>query len=162
MAQDEDLITMFQYFKGVWREDGDSLFTRNHMERWRIRGTNYTRENCDWTQKENSSQLGQSAFIPISWGYGGFPNAGLKILSLAWTGCWAALPRLCFCWESLDQTFLEIPSNLVFCDYEWFWSGYCFCDDTSFMEYCLIQWCSVCLQVIIYVDALYNQNCFYL
>ncbi|GAB0179422.1 mitochondrial enolase superfamily member 1 [Grus japonensis] len=28
-----DLITMFQYLKGGYKEDGDSLFTRSHMEK---------------------------------------------------------------------------------------------------------------------------------
>jgi len=28
-----DLITMFQYLKGGWKEDGHSLFTRSHMEK---------------------------------------------------------------------------------------------------------------------------------
>jgi len=30
-----DLITMFQYLKGGYKEDGDSLFTRSHMEKTR-------------------------------------------------------------------------------------------------------------------------------
>ncbi|KAK4820176.1 hypothetical protein QYF61_021448 [Mycteria americana] len=34
-----DLITMFQYLKGGYKEDGDSLFTRSHMEK--IRGNGY-------------------------------------------------------------------------------------------------------------------------
>ena len=28
-----DLITMFQYLKGGYKEDGDSLFTRSHLEK---------------------------------------------------------------------------------------------------------------------------------
>ncbi|KAK4830690.1 hypothetical protein QYF61_012859 [Mycteria americana] len=32
-----DLITMFQYIKGGCKEDGDSLFTRSHMEKMRVR-----------------------------------------------------------------------------------------------------------------------------
>ena len=31
-----DLITVYQYFRGSYTEDGDSLFTQSHMER--IRG----------------------------------------------------------------------------------------------------------------------------
>ncbi|GAB0203846.1 hypothetical protein GRJ2_002850200 [Grus japonensis] len=33
-----DLITMFQYLKGGYKEDGDSLFTRSHMEKIRGNG----------------------------------------------------------------------------------------------------------------------------
>ena len=33
-----DLITVFQDLKGGYREDGDSLFTRNHMEKTRGNG----------------------------------------------------------------------------------------------------------------------------
>ncbi|KAK4829408.1 hypothetical protein QYF61_003889 [Mycteria americana] len=33
-----DLITMFQYLKGGCKEDGDSLFTRSHMEKTRGNG----------------------------------------------------------------------------------------------------------------------------
>ncbi|GAB0179918.1 mitochondrial enolase superfamily member 1 [Grus japonensis] len=33
-----DLITMFQYLKGVYKEDGDSLFRRSHMEKMRGNG----------------------------------------------------------------------------------------------------------------------------
>jgi len=33
-----DLITMFLYLKGDYKEDGDSLFTRSHMEKTRSNG----------------------------------------------------------------------------------------------------------------------------
>ncbi|KAK4816157.1 hypothetical protein QYF61_011539 [Mycteria americana] len=33
-----DIITMFQYLKGGYKEDGDSLFTRSHMEKTRGNG----------------------------------------------------------------------------------------------------------------------------
>ena len=33
-----DLITMFQYLKGGFKEDGDFLFTRSHMEKTRGNG----------------------------------------------------------------------------------------------------------------------------
>jgi len=33
-----DLITMFQYLKGGYKEDGDSLFIRCHMEKRRDNG----------------------------------------------------------------------------------------------------------------------------
>ena len=33
-----DLITMYQYLKGSYKEDGDSLFTRNHVVRTRGNG----------------------------------------------------------------------------------------------------------------------------
>ena len=51
-----DLITMFQYLKGGYKEDGDSLFTRSHMEK--TRGNGYKlhqgRFQLD-TQEENFS-----------------------------------------------------------------------------------------------------------
>jgi len=34
-----DLFAMFQYLKGGYKEDGDSLFTRSHMEK--TRGNEY-------------------------------------------------------------------------------------------------------------------------
>ena len=33
-----DVITMFQYLKGGYKEDEDSLFTRSHMEKMRGNG----------------------------------------------------------------------------------------------------------------------------
>ena len=33
-----DLITVFQCLKGSYKEDGDSLFTRSHMEKTRGNG----------------------------------------------------------------------------------------------------------------------------
>ena len=33
-----DLITVFQYLTGAYKEDGDSLFTRSHMEKTRGNG----------------------------------------------------------------------------------------------------------------------------
>ncbi|KAK4815856.1 hypothetical protein QYF61_009024 [Mycteria americana] len=33
-----DLITMFQYLKGGYKEDGESLFTRSHMEKMKGKG----------------------------------------------------------------------------------------------------------------------------
>ena len=33
-----DLITTFHYLKGGYKEDGDSLFTRSHMEKTRSNG----------------------------------------------------------------------------------------------------------------------------
>ena len=33
-----DLITMFQYVKGSYKEDGDSVLTRSHMEKTRGNG----------------------------------------------------------------------------------------------------------------------------
>ena len=34
-----DLIIMFQYLKGGYKEDGDSLFTRSHVEKMGLMGT---------------------------------------------------------------------------------------------------------------------------
>ncbi|KAK4811318.1 hypothetical protein QYF61_024454 [Mycteria americana] len=34
-----DLITIFQYLKGGYKEDGDSLFTRSHMKKTRVTST---------------------------------------------------------------------------------------------------------------------------
>uniref|UniRef100_A0A6G1R8C0 Uncharacterized protein n=1 Tax=Hypotaenidia okinawae TaxID=2861861 RepID=A0A6G1R8C0_9GRUI len=33
-----DLNTMFQYLKGSYKKDGESLFTRSHMEKMRAKG----------------------------------------------------------------------------------------------------------------------------
>ncbi|GAB0208708.1 hypothetical protein GRJ2_003336500 [Grus japonensis] len=33
-----NLVTIFQYLKGGYKEDGDSLFTKNHMEKTRGNG----------------------------------------------------------------------------------------------------------------------------
>ena len=51
-----ELITMFLYLKGGYKEDGGSLFTRSHMEHRRSDGTIYSWGDSDWTQEENSSQ----------------------------------------------------------------------------------------------------------
>ena len=51
-----DLITMFQYLKGAYKEDGDSLFTRSHMEKRGVMDTSYAWGNSNGTQKENFSQ----------------------------------------------------------------------------------------------------------
>ena len=37
-----DLITMFQYLKSGYKEDGDSVFIRSHMEKTRGTGTSYS------------------------------------------------------------------------------------------------------------------------
>ena len=37
-----DLITVFQYLKGGYKEDRDSLFTRSHIEKARAMGTSCT------------------------------------------------------------------------------------------------------------------------
>jgi len=42
-----DLITLFQYLKGGYKD-----FTRSHMERQGVMHTSYS----NWTQEENSSQ----------------------------------------------------------------------------------------------------------
>lgn len=33
-----ELVTVFQYSKGIYKEGGDSLFTSSHMETWRRQG----------------------------------------------------------------------------------------------------------------------------
>jgi len=40
------LILMFQYLKDDYKEDGDSLFTRSHME---MMDTGYSWGDSDWT-----------------------------------------------------------------------------------------------------------------
>ncbi|GAB0181685.1 mitochondrial enolase superfamily member 1 [Grus japonensis] len=52
-----DLITMFQYLKGGYKEDGDCLFTRSHVEKMRGNGCkSYFWGHSDWTQEDNFSQ----------------------------------------------------------------------------------------------------------
>ena len=51
-----DLITMYQYLRGSYKEDGDSLFTRSHMERTRGMDTSCSWGDSDWTQEEKFSQ----------------------------------------------------------------------------------------------------------
>lgn len=43
----EDFITMFQQLKGVYKEDGESLFTRSHMKMMGVVGTSYSQEDSD-------------------------------------------------------------------------------------------------------------------
>lgn len=49
-----DPITMFQYLKVGYKEDGDSLFPRSHIERTGGMGTSYSWGDSDWTQEEQS------------------------------------------------------------------------------------------------------------
>jgi len=51
-----DLITMFQYLKGGYKEDEDSLFTRSHVEKRRDNGSSQSGGDSSWTQEENFSQ----------------------------------------------------------------------------------------------------------
>ncbi|XP_074934654.1 uncharacterized protein LOC142050170 [Phalacrocorax aristotelis] len=51
-----DLITMYQCLRGSYKEDGDSLFTRSHMERTRGNGHKLLWGDSDWTQEGNFSQ----------------------------------------------------------------------------------------------------------
>ena len=44
-----DLITMYQFLRGSYKEDGDSLFTRSHMERTRGMDTNCSWGDSNWT-----------------------------------------------------------------------------------------------------------------
>jgi len=50
-----DLITVFQYLKGSYREDGGSLFTRNHMEKTRGNGYKLQQErfHLDMRKQKN-------------------------------------------------------------------------------------------------------------
>lgn len=43
-----DLVTVFQYLKGAYKEVGDSLFIRSHMENMRGNGTKYSWGNSSW------------------------------------------------------------------------------------------------------------------
>ncbi|GAB0185660.1 14-3-3 protein theta [Grus japonensis] len=44
-----DLMTTFQYLKGGYKEDRDSLFTRSHVEKMRVMGASYSWGDSDWT-----------------------------------------------------------------------------------------------------------------
>jgi len=97
-------------------DEGDSLFRRNHMEK--TRGNGYKlllgRFRLDtrglFFHSENNSAIGiippGKWWIPQHW----------TLLRFSRTGRWAILSRPCFCQERLDQTILEVPSNLVFSD----------------------------------------------
>jgi len=51
-----DLITMFQYLKGGYKEAGDSLFRRSHTEKRGVMGASYSWGDSDWTREEVFSQ----------------------------------------------------------------------------------------------------------
>jgi len=52
---------MFQYLKGGYKEDGDSLFTRSHMGKMGIMDTSYSWGDSNWTHEKNFSLSEQSA-----------------------------------------------------------------------------------------------------
>ncbi|PKU29310.1 methyltransferase nsun6 [Limosa lapponica baueri] len=56
-----DLIKMFQYLKAGYKEDGDSLFTRSHMEKTRVKllkpGGVLVYSTCTITLSENEEQV---------------------------------------------------------------------------------------------------------
>lgn len=41
---------MFSYLTGGYKEDGESLFARNHMKRQGVMGTNYSWRDTSWMQ----------------------------------------------------------------------------------------------------------------
>ena len=56
-----DLITMFQYLKNDYKEDGDSLLTRSHTEKTRSNGYKLILGRFRLDTRENFSQGEQSA-----------------------------------------------------------------------------------------------------
>ncbi|KAK4812701.1 hypothetical protein QYF61_013726 [Mycteria americana] len=126
------LIIVFQYLKGGYKKDGDSLFTRSHVEKTRSNGYKLLlgRFQLDtrgqfFTVRTTShwNNLPRKWWIPQHW----------TLLRFSWTGCWAILSRPCFCQERLDQMILEVPSNLVFYDSMTLLTTQCskFADDTK-------------------------------
>ncbi|KAK4810664.1 LOW QUALITY PROTEIN: hypothetical protein QYF61_007464 [Mycteria americana] len=110
-----DLITMFRYLKGGYKEDGDSLFTRSDMEKTRGNGYKLLLGRFRLDTRE------QFFIMRTISHWNNLPrevvdSPTLDTLRFGWTGCWAILPRPCFCQERLDQMILEVPSNLVFYD----------------------------------------------
>jgi len=87
------VITMFRCLKGGYKEDGDSLLARSHMEKMRGDGDRLLlgRFRLDtrgkfFTQRTTTSHgncLPREVVDPPT--------------SDAFTGCWAVLSRLCFC-----------------------------------------------------------------
>lgn len=53
----EDFSTIFQYLKGGYKEDGDSLFTRSYIEKMRGNDINYSGRDSIWTKKEYFSAI---------------------------------------------------------------------------------------------------------
>jgi len=109
------LITLFQYLKGGYKEDGTPFLQGVRWKRQGVIGIGYSWGDSDWTQEENFSQGEQSDIGIISPGKWWVPKHW-TLLRFGWTGCWAILSRPCFCRERLDQMILELPSNLVFYD----------------------------------------------
>lgn len=55
-----DLLTVFQYLKGSYKEDGGSCFTRSHMEKTGVAGTGCTGRGLISIQERNILQQEQS------------------------------------------------------------------------------------------------------
>jgi len=62
---------MFQYLKGGYKEDGDSLFTRSHMQKTRANGYKLILERFQW---DTRGKFFTMEYCPQ--GSGGFPNIG--------------------------------------------------------------------------------------
>lgn len=89
-----DLITMFQYLKGAHREDGNSLFTRSHMET--TRGSDYKLLLRRFWWNTRGNFFTEPSFIGLI-----SPREVVesKTLALLWfdrAGCCAILSRPCF------------------------------------------------------------------
>ena len=104
-----DLITMFQYLKGSYKEDGDFLFTRNNMEKMRGNGYMLLLGIFRLDTRGKFFTMRTISHWNNGWGSGGFPNTGHFYVS-------AILSRPGFCQERLNQMILEVPSHLVFSD----------------------------------------------
>ncbi|KAK4811726.1 hypothetical protein QYF61_005294 [Mycteria americana] len=107
-----DLITMFQSLKCGYKEDGDSLFTRSHMEKMRVNGYMLLLGRFRLDTRKIFHNENNQPWESSPQGSGGFPNIGH--LRFGWTGCWAISSRWGFCQESLGQVILEVRCNLVF------------------------------------------------
>jgi len=106
-----DLITMFQYLKNGYKEDGDSLLTRSHTEKTRSNGYKLI------LGRFRLDRRGKSFTMRTISHWNNLPREVVDCPTLDnWTGCWAILSRLCFCQERLGQMIFEVPSNLVFYD----------------------------------------------
>ncbi|GAB0204370.1 hypothetical protein GRJ2_002902600 [Grus japonensis] len=103
-----DLITIFQYLKGGYKEDGDFLFTRRNNGYKSLLG----KFQLDARGKFFTMRIHIGIVAPRKW----WIPQHWALLRFSWTGCWAILSRSCFCHERLEQMIFEVPSNLVFYD----------------------------------------------
>lgn len=107
-----DLITIFQYLNSGYKENGDSLLPRSHMEKIQGNGLLLGRFQLDRNGKFHTMEtISLWNNLPRE-----MDSPTLDTFRICWTLCWAILFRLCFCQERLDHMILYVPSNLLFCD----------------------------------------------